>query len=338
MTDSPMADSPMKRALHEDACSFEFFQAVALLQLLGIDERQPVGQFASPENEAVRFGVNNSLAFPASQIQSIEPREQAPTQMTVNFMGLTGPTGVLPYCYSELVLERLRAKDGALEAFLDIFNHRIISFFYRAWEKYRFPAAYSRGDNVFTHHLLDFIGLGTGGLQHRQAVPDEALVHFAALLGTQARSAEALEEILNAYFGVPVEVEQFAGAWYRLDASAQCKMTDEPSDSQKVGAGVVVGDEIWDQQSRVRIRMGPLTMAQYNSFLPGGSANEPLKALVKFFSNDELDFEVMLILDRNEVPRCEVGGEDGTGPRLGWISWLKSVPLDRNPGDAILKL
>jgi type VI secretion system protein ImpH len=337
--DPYMTDSPMERVLQDDACSFEFFQAVALLQLLRVNERQPVGQFSNPEDEAVQFAVNNSLSFPASQIQSIAGREQGPPQMTVNFMGLTGPTGILPYCYTELIQERLRAKDGALEAFLNIFNHRIISFFYRAWEKYRFPASYSRGDDIFTHHLLDFIGLGTPGLQNRQAVPDAALVHFAALLGAQARSAEALEEILNGYFDVPVEVEQFAGAWYRLDASAQCSMTDEDNDSQKVGAGVVVGDEIWDQQSRIRIRMGPLTMPQYNSFLPSGSAYEPLKALVKFFSNDEVDFEVMLILKHDEVPRCEVGGgEDGTGPRLGWISWLKSVPLDHNPGDAILKL
>ncbi|MGA9977053.1 MAG: type VI secretion system baseplate subunit TssG [Candidatus Sulfotelmatobacter sp.] len=335
---SPMSDSPMERLLQEDACSFEFFQAVSLLQLLRLNERQPVGQFSNPEREAVHFGVTSSLSFPASQIQSIEHQEQGPPHMTVNFMGLTGPTGVLPYCYTELIQERLKAKDGTLEDFLNIFNHRIISFFYRAWEKYRFPASYSRGDNVFTHHLLDFIGLGTAGLQHRQSVPDDALIHFAALLGAQARSAEALEQILNGYFAVPVEVEQFAGAWYRLDASAQCRMTDDATDSQKVGAGVVVGDEIWDQQSRIRIRIGPLSMPQYNSFLPGGSACEPLKAMVRFFSNDELDFEVMLILNRDEVPRCEVGGENGSEPRLGWISWLKSVPLDHNPGDAILKL
>lgn len=333
-----MTDSPMEQVLQEDACSFEFFQAVALLQLLRLNERQPVGQFAKPEDEAVHFGVNNSLSFPASEIQSIAARGQGPPQMTVNFMGLTGPMGVLPYAYTELIQERLRAKDATLQEFLDIFHHRIISFFYRAWEKYRFPASYSRGDDVFTHHLLDFIGLGTAGLQERQSVPDAALIHFAALLSSQARSAEALEQILNGYFNVPVEVEQFAGAWYRLDASAQCSMTDDPSDSQIVGGGVVVGDEIWDQQSRIRIRLGPLTMTQYNSFLPGGSACEPLKALVKFFSNDELDFEVMLLLNREEVPRCEVGGEDSAGPRLGWISWLKSVPMEHNPGDAILKL
>ncbi|HTW57161.1 MAG TPA: type VI secretion system baseplate subunit TssG [Terriglobales bacterium] len=358
------ADSSIERVLQEDACSFEFFQAVALLQRLWMKERQPVGQFSNPQDEAVRFRVNNTLAFPASQIQSIdlregdlpeggspenEPREgqqesdaqlkpNRPADMLVNFMGLTGPMGVLPYCYTEMILERLKAKDGAFADFLDIFNHRMISFFYRAWEKYRFPATYYRGDDIFTHHLMDFIGLGTPGLARRQAVPDDALLHYAALLGAQARSAEALEEILNGYFEVPVEVEQFAGAWYRLDPSSQCSMADEDDDSDRLGSGVVVGDEIWDQQSRVRINVGPLTLAQYTDFLPGGAALEPLKSLVKFFSNDELDFEIRLILQREEVPQCEVGNEDDAGPRLGWVSWLKSVPHKHDPGDAILSL
>ena len=334
-----MTDSPMEQALREDACSFEFFQAVALLQRLRA-ESEPVGQFSNPEDEAVQFRANNTLAFPASQIQSIEWEEKGPPKMMVNFMGLTGPNGVLPYCYTELILDRLRGKDPALASFLDIFNHRMISFFYRAWEKYRFPATYYRGDDIFTHHLLDLIGLGTPGLSGRQAVPDSALLHYAALVGAQARSAEALETILNGYFEVPVEVEQFAGAWYRLDPSSQCSMSEDGSDSEKLGEGVVVGDEIWDQQSRVRVCVGPLTLEQYSNFLPGGSAHEPLKALVRFFANDELDFEVKLTLKRKEVPQCGFGDEKSLAAKLGWTSWVKSepVPHDHDPGDTILNL
>jgi type VI secretion system protein ImpH len=336
--DSGMTNLRMEEVLQEDACSFEFFQAVALLQRLYLNERRSVGQFCNPQDEAVHFRVNNTLSFPASQIQEITSGEGGAAQMMVNFIGLTGPMGVLPYCYTELILERLKAKDGTLPAFLDIFNHRIISFFYRAWEKYRFPATYYRGDDVFTHHLLDFIGLGTPGLQDRQAVPDQALLHYVALLGAQTRSAAALEAILSDYFDVPVEVEQFAGAWYRLDPSAQCCMNEESIDSERLGAGVVVGDEIWNQESRVRINLGPLTLSQYHDFLPTGTAYEGLRALVKFFSNDELDFEAKLILKREEVPRCEVGVEGGAAPQLGWISWLKLGQLDRDPGDTILKL
>jgi type VI secretion system protein ImpH len=339
MKDSLITNSLLEQALCEDPCSFEFFQAVALIQRLRLGEREPVGQFCNPEDEAVRFQVNNTLSFPASQIQAIDwQKEDAPPDMKVNFMGLTGPMGVLPYCYTELILERLKAKDTTLQSFLDVFNHRIISFFYRAWEKYRYPTTYYRGDDEFTHHLMDFIGLGTPGLQDRQAVPDEALLHYVALLGSHSRSAAALESILSDYFDVPVEVEQFAGAWYRLDPEAQCCMDDRDNDSEKLGEGTVVGDEIWNQESRVRIRLGPLPLSRYLDFLPGGDSFAPLKALVRFFSNDELDFEAMLILKREDVPRCEVGTGGDDAPRLGWVSWLKSVPLGQDPGDTILNL
>ena len=330
--------SPLEQALHDDACSFEFFQGVTLLQRL-LDARQPVGRFSNPESEAVHFRVNNQLAFPASQIHEIEWSENSPPQMAVNFMGLTGPLGVLPYCYTEQILDRLRAKDKALQSFLDIFHHRIISFFFRAWEKYRFPVTYDLGDeDLFTHHLLDLMGLGTPGLPDRQAVPDKVLLHFTGLLAKQTRSAAALEAILASYFEVPVEIEQFAGAWYRLDRGTQCRLDDNRSESQQLGCGAVVGDEIWNRQSRVRIKLGPLTLAQYLQFLPDGSAFAPLQAITKFFSNDEFEFEVQLILRRAEVPSCDVGVDTAASPRLGWVSWLKSQALKRDPEDTILNL
>jgi type VI secretion system protein ImpH len=336
-TEGPGLDeSPIERTLREDPCSFEFFQAVTLLHWLR--KGLPVGRFSNPEDEAVHFRSNNRLVFPASQIQNLEYHENSPAQMTVNFMGLTGHMGVLPYSYTEMILERLREKDTSFASFLNIFNHRMVSLFYRAWEKYRFPVTYYLGEeDRFTHHLFDLIGMGTPGLLHRQAVPDLALLHYVGMLGQQSRSAVALEQILGDYFDVPVEVEQFAGAWYRLDATTLSRMNEGESIPEQLGTGAIVGDEVWDQQSRVCIKLGPLTLSRYQDFLPGGAAFEPLKALTKFFSNDELDFEVQLIMKRDEVPQCEVGSE-GEGPRLGWVSWLKSQPLSRDPEDTILRL
>jgi len=330
--------SLIEQALQEDVCSFEFFQAVMLLQRLRSD-REPVGRFANPQDEAVSFHVNNGLAFPASQIQKLQWPEDGSSEMTINFMGQTGPMGVLPYCYTELILERLRGKDKTLESFLDIFNHRVISFYYRAWEKYRFPVTFCLGDeDHFTHHLLDLIGLGTPGLQERQKIPDIALLHYVALIGEQARSAAALQTILHDYFEVPVEIEQFTGSWYGLDQGNLCWIDEKPGACRELGKGAVVGDEIWDQQSRVRIKLGPLPLSQYCSFLPDGDAFEPLKAIVKFFCDDELDFEIQLSLKREEVPKCDTSYEGEAAPRLGWVSWLKSEPIDRDPGDTILRL
>jgi len=336
--DPGVVDSPIEEILRKDPCSFEFFQAVTLLQRLR-EDRQPVGRFSNPENEAVHFHVNNQLAFPASQIQEIAWPEDAPPRMMVNFMGLTGPLGVLPYCYSELILERLRAKDTTLPDFFDVFNHRMISFFHRAWEKYRFPVTYCLGDeDHFTQRLLDLIGIGTPGLQDRQAVPDEALLHYVGLLGLQPRSACALEQILADYFEVPVEVEQFVGAWYRLDPRSQSRVENGDSEGEQLGVGVVVGDEVWDQQSRVRIKLGPMPLSRYLEFLPEGSAYGPLRAFTRFFSNDEFDFEVELILKREDVPSCEVGAQGEAAPQLGWVTWLKSAPFEREACDTILSL
>lgn len=337
--DPGLVNSLLAESLREDACSFEFFEAVALLQRLQQD-RQPVGAFSNPEDEAVHFRVHNRLSFPASQIQGLRwPDANSLPEMVVNFMGLTGPSGVLPYWYTEHIIERLRAKDDSLQSFLDIFNHRVISFFYRAWAKYRFPVSYSQGTHDrFTQCLLDLVGLGTAGLQQRQAAPDEALLHYVALLSEQSRSATALETILSDYFQVPVEVEQFTGAWYSLDEPIQCTLADDSDESRQLGQGAVVGDEIWDRQGTVRIKLGPMELSRYNDFLPDGSAYEPLLSITRFFSNGEFDFEVQLLLKRDDVPACDLDPASEKPPRLGWVSWLKTKAIDRDPGDTILRL
>src|SRR5215469_82806 len=318
--DPGLDDSPLAESLRQDPCSFEFFQAVTLLQRLQHD-RQPVGGFFNPEDEAVHFRVHNRLPFPASQVQELNwPDTGSLPDMVVNFMGLTGPSGVLPYWYTEHIIERLKAKDDSLPCFLDIFNHRVISFFYRAWSKYRFPVSYNRGDqDRFTKYLLDLIGLGTTGLQQRQSVPDDALLNYVALFGEQSRSAAALEGILVDYFQVPVEVEQFVGSWYSLDTPIQCSLADDSDEARQLGGGAVVGDAVWDRQGTVRIKLGPMELSRYSDFLPDGSAFEPLRSITRFFSNGEFDFEVRLVLKREEVPACDLSSPPEEAPRLGWV-------------------
>jgi type VI secretion system protein ImpH len=334
---SRLKNSPLGDQLAENACSFEFFQAVTLLQRL--TDLRPVGGFSNPEEEAVHFRVNPRLGFPASQIQTLEFSEDAPPEMTVNFMGLTGPSGVLPYAYSEMILERIRAKDHSVSAFFDIFNHRAISLFYRAWQKSRFPVTYSAGPrDLFTRYLLDLIGLGTDGLRDRQEVDDEALLHYVSLLGMQARSAEALEQIIEDYFEVPVEIQQFTGAWYGLDEPTQCGMSDMDTPSCQLGAGAVVGDAVWDRQARVRIRLGPLGMERYCDFLPEASAYKALRAITRFFSNQCLEFELQLVLERAQTPGTELDFDAANPVRLGWVSWLRTAPLGIDPDETILTL
>lgn len=327
----------VEEALEREPFSFEFFQAVRMLQQLRPD-RAPVGRYANPDDEAVRFGATPATAFPASEVQAIEREDGAPPRLLVNFFGLTGPQGVLPLDYSELVADRVRQRDHALRDFLDLFNHRIISLFFRAWERSHSqggdPAA---GADRLNAHLLDLVGMGTPGLAGQLGLPSAALPFYVGLLSIPTRPAIALELLVEDYFGVPAEVEQFVGGWYAIDESAQCALGDESTPSTQLGFGAVAGDEIWDLQARARLRIGPLSRAQYDTFLPTGRAYRELRALARFFTGEQVDLELQLILARDDVPPVELGAAEAPTP-LGWCTWLRSRPFTRDASDTILTL
>ena len=179
----------LQRILEKSPFEVEFFHAVEILERIYPD-REVVGAFVPPSREIARFATPASLGFPASEIQTIEWREDRPPLMVVNFMGLTGPTGVLPHPYTMLLIERRWARDRTLHEFLDLFNHRAISLFYQAWRKYRIAAGYGSGHDRFTQYFKDFVGIGPKALQDRQAVNDESLLYYAGMLMLEPRSAD----------------------------------------------------------------------------------------------------------------------------------------------------
>jgi type VI secretion system protein ImpH len=258
--------------------------------------------------------------------------------MTVNFMGLVGNSGVLPHHYSRRVLAEGKKGRGPLRDFLDIFQHRLVSLFYRAWEKARFFVPFERGErDPVSARLFDLVGLQTETLRGRLGVPDEDLLFYAGLLGLQQRNAASLERIIEDYLQVPVEVQQFVGSWYPLNEESQCRLDDEVDEmTPGLGEHTVVGDEIWDPQARVRLRIGPLSRDRYEDFLPGGAAHGPLKTLTTFVSDDQFDFEAQLVLNREDVPPVVLGGEDGSATPLGYSTWIRTRPFIRDADETIL--
>jgi type VI secretion system protein ImpH len=354
--------APLAR-LFADACVFDFFQAVRLLER-SAGARRPVGRGGPPDHEVARFAALPSLAFPPSSIAALETSPDGrPPVMTVAFMGLTGPSGVLPLHYTELLLRLTREHDSpearALIDWLDLFNHRLISLFHRAWEKYRFYLPYERAEyaaeqpDAFTDCLLSAIGLGTAGLRDRlrvsarsseaggsrvlARVEDLALLHYSGLLAGP-RCAAGLESLLGDYFGLPVEVRQFQGQWLILERPNPSRLGGEHS---RLGADFVVGERVWDVQGQIRIRLGPLTLRQFDDFLPnracvpGSKAFFLLAHLVRLFAGPELAFDVQLVLMPSEVPACRLPTGEAPAPRLGWNTWLSSQPRATDADDAV---
>jgi type VI secretion system protein ImpH len=324
----------MRKLLEEEPFRVQFFQAVRMLQRMERD-RKPVGHFITPQGEAIRFCSLPSLSFPPSELYSLERSEDGQMKMTVQFMGICAAISVLPPPYTELMLQRIREKDHTMADFFDIFNHRLISFFYRGWEKYRFFIGYENAlEDRMSPRLLDMLGLGTGGLRGRAGIPDKACLNYVGLLARHVRSAASLQQILEDYFGVVVEVRQFAGTWRKLQPENQTSFSGLGGASERLGIGAVAGDEVWDHQGRIRVVLGPMKFGQYLTFLPGQEAHRELCAWLRFFSNRTYETEVQLVLEREDAPRCELGADGPDRPQHGLVSWLKTRPMQRNPADA----
>jgi len=264
--------------------------------------------------------------------------------MTVAFLGLTGPQGTLPHSYTEEIIARTAKKDLASAAFLDIFDHRLISLFFRAWEKHHFFISFERErtstkpapEESFTDYLFDLIGMGTDGLRNRMRIRDEALLLYAGLIAQRPHSASALAGILRDYFRVPVEIEQFRGKWFPL-AEDVLPYLDCEGEHNMLGMGAVAGDAIWNPQARFRVRLGPLTFARFRAFLPGGTALEELRQIVQFLVGSALEFDVQLILVATEVPECLATDEGNRAPLLGLSSWLDRTSVPYDARDVILE-
>jgi type VI secretion system protein ImpH len=322
--------------LFEEPYRFDFFQAVRLLGRLAPD-RAPVGHEGPPDREVARFPARLSLNFPASAIHELERPEDpdAPPAMTVAFMGLVGPSGVLPRVYTELLLARGRAGDRTAAAFFDVFNHRAVSLFHRAWEKYRFLVARERGEaDRFSEAIFHLIGLGAGPLRGRHEFPDDVLLFYSGFFAQRRRPAVVLEALLRDYFEVPVEVHQFMGRWLRLAPGDRSKIGASGAHNA-LGSGMILGQKVWDEQGMIRVRIGPLSFEQFLAHQPDGDASRPLAQMVRLFVDGEFDLQVQLVLRADEVPACRLTSGPGTGPRLGRYSWLKSGRFDRDVDDAV---
>lgn len=365
------ADLSLK--LFEGAYRFDFFQAVRLLEQRQreresrrageLDELQAeghgVGRDLHPGSEAVRFRALPALSFPAGPISEVHDalitaasRGQAPPPvMVVSFLGLTGPSGALPRHYTELLLQRIREKDPSLRDFLDLFNHRLISFFYRAWEKYNWPVAYERAqlDNPggepdpVTRSLYCLEGMGTSGLRGRLSVDDEVFLYYCGHYSHAPRSALALECLLSEYLDMNVAVLQCQGQWLSLEPDDQARMpslTEPNGRNNQLGVSVVVGERIWDLQSKFRLRIGPLSWQQFRTLMPNGPALRPLCEMTRLYAGPTLDFDVQPILKPEEVPGCRLTPDSDQGPYLGWTTWMpvSAIPLSRPVDDAVFQI
>ncbi len=319
--------------LLERPYGFDFFLAVRMLESQRPDLPR-VGFSIAPAEDPVRFWQKPSLRFAPASLDSVLPGgPDSVIRMAVNFFGLFGPNAPLPPHITEYVLEReLHHKDTTITAFFNLFHHRLISMFYRAWASSQKAVDLDRpADQHYATYIGSLFGLGMETLQNRDPVPDTAKLFFAGRLSNQTRNAEGLEAILREYFHIPAEVQPFAGRWLSLPEDSLCRLGESP-ESGTLGVNTIVGARFWDCQLSFRAKFGPMSLKDYERMLPKGDAFERLKYWVLNYCGEHFSWDAQLVLRASEVPPTRLG----QSTRLGWTSWLQTKPPSADASDLIL--
>jgi len=348
----PSADALMRR-LADEPWEFDFFQAARRLECARPDLPR-LGRAPSVDQEPIRFGQNPSLRFAPRSVDGLEPNPgYGAPRLALHCFGLFGPVGPLPEHLTEYARARERQhRDRTLTRFLDVFGHRLASFFYRAWAASQLTVSHDRARSTtdaasapeaddFARFIASLVGIGTPGLADRDAVPDAARLHFAGRLSARTRHPEGLAGILSSYFGVPAVVQEFIGRWVDLPPEHRCRLGGPRFAASLGGRGVAVaGSRMWDCQSTIRVRLGPMSFDEYTRFLPlhrldlpGGLSFRRLESWVRSYLGDELAWEAQFILRAADIPQTRLGG----GARLGWSAWTRSRPAVHDAADLVLQ-
>lgn len=301
---------------------FSFYRAVHLLERMAGDLK-PLGEALVPSEEPVRFTVKKGFAFPASDIANlILDEDEGIPFMEVAFLGLTGPSGVLPHWYTQMTLDRQREKDNSFAAFLDLFHHRLVTLFYLAWKKHRFPENYQLGArDRLSRYLLSLSGLGTPGLTEMIGLPEEALTFYSGLLSRPIASAVAIEAAVAYFADARVRVEQFIERIVDLEPPDQTQLG---AANATLGDDAICGSQVWESQTKFRIHLGPVGKEKFSRMMPIGDLLVPIFSLVRYMVGIEYEFEIRIYLRKEDVPLCQLGSTGADAPMLGWTTWVSS--------------
>nr|WP_314577203.1 type VI secretion system baseplate subunit TssG [uncultured Pseudomonas sp.] len=313
--------------IHETPWEFDFFHALRRIECES-PQLPRIGRSLRLADDPLRLGQQPDCAFAPSTLAALTlAHDGKVARFEQFFFGLGGPNGPLPLHLTEYIRERQRNhNDSTSKRFLDVFHHRLLSLFYRAWAEARPAVSHDRpDDDYWSARLAAFSGRGMPSLLGQSLIPDTAKLHFSGHLAAQTRYPDGLKAILEDYFGLPVEIEEFVGQWLALPECSRLSVG-----ANQLGIDFCLGSHVWDRQHKFRIRLGPLKLDEYMGMLPDGEPFRHLVAWVAEYLGHELDWDLSLVLQQPHIPRLQLNGQF----RLGFNTWLG--PPSEDAGDLIL--
>lgn len=330
--------APLVRALLAEAPRMNVLQLLRLLELQSPHE-PGFGTRDTPEHEPVRLRPRARVGFPGSEVAGVEFDEEqpdAPPSLRTTFLGLYGVDAAMPpHLIDDIVLRR-EGHEKAM-AFLDIFNHRIVTLLYRAWLKYHYPVNFRPGGtDEISHYLLCLAGLGIGDAARRSGLAPSRLLALVGLFMQRTRPAEGLAGVVRHLLdGAGVSVREFHAQWTPVDVPQALTVTPHARGAKAaalsgLGDGHVLGSRILDRSQAVLVTIWPRDTAQAHALLPDEPLHQDLMRLVGLYLGQKADAVVRMAIPASAAPKLTLtGGADtaanhsrGHRPRLAWTALL----------------
>jgi type VI secretion system protein ImpH len=331
-TDDRPPSGPLIQRLIRQPQGFDLFQAISLL------ERAAPGAGAigngEGRREAVRLKAQVTLGFPSSDVVQVEENgddAREPFTLTTPVMALTGASGPLPLVFTEQLLERRAARDHATADFLDIFQHRFLSFLYGSRKKHRIGLDWRSPNASALAGVLDAVS----ALNIKRAGGEGAWLRHAGLLGGAPRSMSGLLQFLRDRLRLEVRGTQLCGGWHTLEAQAVPRLGASGSAAPRLGRNAVLGRRVWDQGAGISLAFGKLPWNRLESLLPGGADHQLAGRLVRRYLQQEIDVHMTVQPAPGQAQNSVLGGPRSL--RLGWTAWLRTGGASR-PMSASFKL
>ena len=282
-------------------------------------EQPPLGSSEDPADDLVRFRPDPGMGFPASELKALEwptADEGLPATVRTRLLGLYGVDSPLPARYLDDIAQK-REGHEALEGFLDIFNHRVFTQFYRIWRKYSYPASFApAGADPTSQCLFGLIGLGIFGTAKRIATP---LSRFLALLGVMrlpTRNAEGITALVHLLASrTQASIKPHWPRSIALDSPASLSSTRPVSLSQ----GTPMGSIGRDVNSELLLTLFTADHDEAREWLPGGGLLSDLRVLLRVYLGWRCTARLRLSLPIDCLP---VSALSGRGVLLGMTAGL----------------
>jgi type VI secretion system protein ImpH len=313
--------------------------------------RPRTGKSKYPREEAVRFRQVPHIHFAPAEVANtkddrLAQREFHSEEIMCFFFGLMGPNGPLPSVYSDVILAKAKGiphpdmgelrradslyrQDTGPAAFIDLFNHRFLSFFYRASVSSDKAIDFDRPEESRFHDFIGgFLGLGSLATQNQMDVPDTTALYFSGQFSCPTQHKSGLCSIISDYTGRSTQIGENVAHWIEVPSDCLTKL-GAGRNASRLGRTCMLGSRHLDRTMRFRLTIGPMPYADYQQIKPGSATMNALKSLVLLYCNREFVCELNLILQKEEVPPCQLGG----GVALGFTTWLSSQERTQDADD-----